>query len=101
MSALDYGISPEHEAIQYQCNNNIADDHQFIDLQPRSVRAVVKRLIEAATDEYECANGQFQSLLRFSVRCNVLSLQREPIIDDAESQNMQFPEWTNRSAQSI
>nr|WP_303704293.1 site-specific integrase [Haloquadratum walsbyi] len=38
---------------QYQRDNQIANDEPFIDIQPRSVREVVKRLTETAAEEYD------------------------------------------------
>jgi len=43
----------ETKLFQYQRDNDIADDNPFIDIKPRSVRAAVKRLTEAAADEYD------------------------------------------------
>jgi hypothetical protein len=42
----------ETKLFQYQREADIADDDPFIDLQPRSVRAAVKRLASTAADEY-------------------------------------------------
>ena len=43
----------ETKLFQYQRDTDIADDDPFIDIKPRSVRAAVKRLTEAAADEYD------------------------------------------------